>query len=251
MKDLTTTSQSLMSSSELWPVGVKLGIVRLGRAAGKLKYTLLDEQDIVLAREYSFEARLEIDRDGNGAIIFAYAFTNGRRRSSARYLQDVIWESHFGNIPPALRVVHKNHIPMDNRLDNLCLVTHSEVYNWYSTSWRTLKTSDQHLTLYWAAIQQLPPEHLHNEHSPIESTKYFDANGDLIDDEDQTFSYYECHYAPCIRIEREPREFSICGRCQQTRYCGLLCQQRDWPIHKRYCRERHREAISKDRPPER
>jgi hypothetical protein len=52
---------------------------------------------------------------------------------------------------------------MDNRLDNLCLVTHSEVYNWYSTSWRTLKTSDQHLTLYWAAIQQLPPEHLHNE----------------------------------------------------------------------------------------
>jgi hypothetical protein len=36
MKDLTTASQSLMSSSELWPVGVKLGIVRLGRAAGKV-----------------------------------------------------------------------------------------------------------------------------------------------------------------------------------------------------------------------
>jgi len=250
MKDLPSASQSLVSSSELWPVGVKLGIVRLGRAAGKLKYTLLDEQDIVLAREYSFEARLEIDRDGNGAIIFAFAFTNGRRRSSARYLQNVIWESHFGHIPPTLRVVHKNHISMDNRLDNLCLVSELEANSWYTSCWRPIKSTDQHLTLYWAAIQQLPPEHLHNEHSSLDSTKCFDANGDLIDDEEIS-SYYECHYAPCIRIEREPREFSICGRCQQTRYCGTTCQQRDWPIHKRYCREKHREASFRERPPER
>ncbi len=41
MKDLTTTSQSLMSSSELWPVGVKLGIVRLGRAAGKVLFNTI------------------------------------------------------------------------------------------------------------------------------------------------------------------------------------------------------------------
>jgi len=251
MKDLSASSaQTQMSSSELWPVGVKLGIVRLGRTAGKLKYTLLDEQDIVLAREYSFEARLEIDRDGNGAVIFAYAFTNGRRRTSARYLQDVIWESHYGPIGPSLRVVHKNHISMDNRLDNLSLVTESDAHNWYSCLWRTNKTNDQHLSLYWAAIQQLPPEHLHNDHSSNESTKCIDANGDLID-EDEEYLYYECHYAPCTRIEREPRQYSICGRCQETRYCGTTCQQRDWPYHKRYCREKHRDCNSKERLPER
>lgn len=25
-----------------------------------------------------------------------------------------------------------------------------------------------------------------------------------------------------------------------TRYCGISCQQRDWPTHKKYCRERRR-----------
>src|SRR5699024_8407339 len=50
--------------------------------------------------------------------------------------------------------------------------------------------------------------------------------------------YYECHYPPCVRIEREPREFSICGRCQETRYCGTVCQQLDWPHHKRTCRSK-------------
>lgn len=50
-----STISTSESGQELWPVGVKLGIVRLGHAAGKLKYTLVDEQDIVLAREYTFE----------------------------------------------------------------------------------------------------------------------------------------------------------------------------------------------------
>lgn len=52
-----STISTSESGQELWPVGVKLGIVRLGHAAGKLKYTLVDEQDIVLAREYTFEVR--------------------------------------------------------------------------------------------------------------------------------------------------------------------------------------------------
>jgi len=248
MKDLSSSAQLLTSTSELWPVGVKLGIVRLGRAAGKLKYTLLDEQDIVLAREYSFEARLQIDRNGNGAIVFAYAFHNGRR-SSARYLQDVIWESHFGRIPDSLRVIHKNHISMDNRVDNLQLMPKSESNNWYSCLWRTNKTNDQHLSLYYCAIQQLPPEHNYDP-SFVEKTKCFDANGDLVDEDDDS-NYYECHYPACVRIEKEPRQFSICGRCQQTRYCGTTCQQRDWPYHKRFCREKRRDVTPSDRLPER
>ena len=27
---------------------------------------------------------------------------------------------------------------------------------------------------------------------------------------------------------------------QETRYCGTACQQKDWPTHKKSCRERRR-----------
>ena len=27
---------------------------------------------------------------------------------------------------------------------------------------------------------------------------------------------------------------------QETRYCGTACQQKDWPVHKKSCRERRR-----------
>ncbi|OPL07220.1 zinc 19 finger mynd domain-containing protein, partial [Mytilus galloprovincialis] len=50
--------------------------------------------------------------------------------------------------------------------------------------------------------------------------------------------YYECHYPPCTNMEKHIRQFSICGRCQQVRYCGTICQQQDWPVHKTYCIER-------------
>lgn len=36
------------------------------------------------------------------------------------------------------------------------------------------------------------------------------------------------------------REFNICGRCQVARYCGSQCQQKDWPAHKKHCREKKR-----------
>ena len=38
------------------------------------KYTLLDERDISLVHEYTFEARTEIDRNGCGATVYAYAY---------------------------------------------------------------------------------------------------------------------------------------------------------------------------------
>ncbi|CAG2164631.1 unnamed protein product [Oppiella nova] len=189
MKDLSQTArhQSYSSNSsavspngqpsELWPIGVKLGIVRLGRAAGKLKYTLLDEHDIVLAREYSFEARLEIDRNGNGAVIFAYAFTNGRRRSSARYLQ-----LHYTlSVMPGHGVAYAQHVALMysylladlldthhgcrlrmNRYNSLGRSCNNKQQT-TSQSSNAATTTEQHLSLYWAAIQQLPPEHIHNE----------------------------------------------------------------------------------------
>ncbi|KAH9360437.1 hypothetical protein HPB48_003051 [Haemaphysalis longicornis] len=81
------------------------------------------------------------------------------------------------------------------------------------------------------------------------STKYYNANGEVIEEEEEGGCYYECHYPPCSSLEREPREFSICGRCQAARYCGLFCQQRDWPLHKRHCRPRLRQH--REKAPER
>ena len=87
--------------------------------------------------------------------------------------------------------------------------------------------------------------------------RYYDNNGEIVEEEEDTFSYYECRHAPCIQMEKSPREFSICGRCQQarlvvvrvsramltvsiSRYCGPACQQRDWAVHKKMCREKRR-----------
>lgn len=195
-----STISTSESGQELWPVGVKLGIVRLGHAAGKLKYTLVDEQDIVLAREYTFDARVDVDCE-IGATVFAYAYLTGKTPNSAELLQDLIWRRHHGPIPDRKRVVHRNHIAMDNRLDNLTLIDIAKPLVWY-TSMNAILTpiaspirrpsanrpigqpehipnqqqlqqqnvlprqpesskaisNDLQLTLYWAAIQQLPPD---------------------------------------------------------------------------------------------
>ena len=90
-------------------------------------------------------------------------------------------------------------------------------------------------SLYWAAIQQLPADPVEEVSVTLDAaavtnvnvdsfsqqhfgelgvTRYYNANGEVIDDEDDTFCYYECHYPPCTNMERELREFPICGRCQ-------------------------------------
>ncbi|XP_065304937.1 zinc finger MYND domain-containing protein 19-like isoform X1 [Dermacentor albipictus] len=160
--------------SDSWVSGVKLGIVRLGRAAGKIKYTLLDERDITLVHEYSFEARVEVDKDGNGAQIFAYAYEMNQGKSTGQYLHQLLWERHFGGVAPGFRVAHLNGVTMDNRLENLaleriCLPLAPHVADVHMPAVPTSSLAEsqpnkqREQSLYWAAIQQLPPEHLVEE----------------------------------------------------------------------------------------
>jgi len=227
--------------------GLKLGIVRLGKAAGKTKYSLLDEKDIGLVHQYTFEAKTEIDKNGRGAKVFAFCYIYERGRTSGQYVHNLLWERHCGGIAPGFRVVHKNCITTDNRLENLTLVPDPLSDRWCGhtshcsnlTSTKETGRLEIESSLYWVAIQQLPYDPADEMvENPV--LRYYNNDGEIVEEEDDSFCYYECRYAPCIGMERELREFSICGRCQEARYCGAGCQQRDWSNHKRVCREKRR-----------
>lgn len=241
---MKVSGSALQNASNM--AGWKLGVVRLGRAAGKTKYVLLDERDISLVQQYAFEAKVEVDRDGNGARIFAWAYDLGRGRASGSYVHDLVWERHCGGVAHGWKVVHKNGVTVDNRLDNLAVVP-GATPNTYQDALTTSKSEQPNL--YWVAIQQLPLDPL-EEHFCEGGIRLYNANGEAIRDEDDGFCYYECHYPPCTSMEQELRQFSICGRCQEARYCGPVCQQKDWPIHKKFCREK-RTGYLTERPPDR
>lgn len=57
----------------------------------QVKYALLDERDIGLVQEYAFEARVDVDRNGGGARIFAYAYDVARGRASGAYVHQLLW----------------------------------------------------------------------------------------------------------------------------------------------------------------
>ena len=52
------------------------------------------------------------------------------------------------------------------------------------------------------------------EYSETTVMRYYNNYGEIVEEADDSLIFYECHYPPCTRIERELREFSICGRCQ-------------------------------------
>ena len=110
------------------------------------KYSLLDERDIGLVHQYTFEAKIEIEKNGNGTKIFAER------------------ERHCGGIAPVFTVVHRNCVTVDNRLENLVLVPQPLAGRWCShtthsaTSHQYKDFPESHLdsSLYWMAIQQIP-----------------------------------------------------------------------------------------------
>jgi hypothetical protein len=188
-----------------------------------------------------------VDPDGNGAKIYAWAFDIHRGRSSGQYAHELLWEKHCGGIAHGWKVVHRNGITVDNRLENLILVPQSSLCPEPDDP---SNKPNKEQSLYWVAIQQLPADPLQEHYPESVYNRYYNANGEIVDEEDDSNVYYECHYPPCTNVEKELREFSICGRCQEVRYCSTLCQQRDWPSHKKFCRERRRPYLT-ERPPER
>ena len=71
----------------------------------------------------------------------------------------------------------------------------------------------------------------------IETTvmRYYNCNGEIVEEEDDSFCYFECRHPPCTKIERELREFSICGRCQVRTstnalsfFCARLRSKKKW-----------------------
>ena len=84
-------------------------------------------------------------------------------------MHNLLWERHCGGIAPGFRVVHRNCVTVDNRLENLVLVPEPLAERWcthtthsstlHSTSSFDSKDTSAHdldSSLYWMAIQQLP-----------------------------------------------------------------------------------------------
>jgi len=100
---------------------VRLGIVKLGTAVGKTKYALIDEVDIQHIHNYKFDARLEIDRNGEGLRVLAMGHPKVSGADPIP-LQNILWANRYGQVEPGFEVRHLNGITMDNRMDNLTLV---------------------------------------------------------------------------------------------------------------------------------
>jgi len=103
---------------------IKLGIIRLGISAGKVKYTIIDENDINMVKNLSFEPRVDIEPNGQGARVLAYVYNILKGKKAAKCLHNVLWEKYKGKIPKGYQVYHKNGITVDNRLENLGLTKH-------------------------------------------------------------------------------------------------------------------------------
>jgi hypothetical protein len=57
----------------------------------QMKYALLDEGDISLVQQYAFEARLEVDPNGDGAAVYAWAYDIKNGRHAGQHLHTMLW----------------------------------------------------------------------------------------------------------------------------------------------------------------
>lgn len=95
-------------------------------------------------------------------------------------------ERHNGGIAPGWKVIHKNNITVDNRLENLCLVP--EHYKCPAvTAEETSSKTSKDQSLYWIAVQQLHVDPIYQHfHEPV--CRLLDRDGDPVSEEGRPLS---------------------------------------------------------------
>lgn len=209
-------------------------VIPLGRICGKMKYALVDDDSI--KDGYKYQVKLEIDQNGSGARIMAWAFNRIQCKTLGVYLHELIWSLHGGSISPRCAVVHKNGLTMDNRLSNLAVICTDTEIREEIKQWNRDPHVQQTRKEYWDIIEQVSNSPSMFQFSfRSSSNRFYGANGDNACAEESDTVFYECHNPPCCRMEKFLCQFNVCGQCGVVRYCSVRCQELNWLAHKRFC----------------
>eukprot|EP00123_Amoebidium_parasiticum_P008754 comp19003_c0_seq1/m.21364 comp19003_c0_seq1/g.21364 ORF comp19003_c0_seq1/g.21364 comp19003_c0_seq1/m.21364 type:complete len:233 (-) comp19003_c0_seq1:68-766(-) len=225
-------------------MGIKLGVVHLGRAAGKHKFMMCDADDVPFVREHCLRAEISYDPDGVGAHVFATARPMDRGWGFYRYFHEILWEHHRGSIPEGTHIAHKNGLTMDNRLDNLVAVDGLREEG-SEPSGEEGHEREESVRLYQAALEKVPClpelESLANEDLTDCASDDVCPNGSDVTEASADW-FFECHNLPCNRLEWRRQGFVPCTRCRRKWYCTPRCRTQDWRLHKRHCQRQIRQS---------
>ncbi|CAF1150605.1 unnamed protein product [Adineta steineri] len=179
-------------------------IIKLGSFAGKIKYCLFDTFFIPLLKIF----KLKIKYIDNQLIVIA---NDGLEDI---LLHNLIWEYFYQyTIPDNYTIYHRNGITMDNRLENLLLISNNMIY-------LPLKSSSKS-SFYWNIISNLPID--------MDEVDYHNS---ILNQSD----LYECHNAACTQLLiNSSNEQFICLECKKIKYCSQMCQIMDADIHSIFC----------------